>query len=203
MTLSPVVEAPDCGHSDAQEPRPPHSTFRPTLPTPATTPVRARTPVEDESETEPPILGNDSNAPRSSGAGIPDFRSHAFDTQRKFAATLFLTPIDRFHQVGSTYLHPQTVDPKVSNRRRIEEVAQEAPLSSCYLVKATREQHRQVGKNHRRFLVRKIQSIEAAQQFLRARIVKVSVQNVLLIPVSPPTIVQTTMQMDRITLRVH
>ena len=83
VPLSSVVEASDSGLSYAQDPRRLHSTFCFHIPTPATTPTRARTPNNNESETASPVLESVHDTPRSSGAGTAEGRSYTFDAQCK------------------------------------------------------------------------------------------------------------------------
>lgn len=87
---------------------------------------------------------------------------------------------------------PPAVDPKVSNHRQKGEAAQEASPVSCQLVKAAGEQHLQADKNHQRLVARKFQTVKASKSFPQIPVVKIPVQNVLLIPINPTMIEQVS-----------
>ena len=87
VPLSPAIEASDTGLSQAQDPCQLHFTFRFLIPTSAPTPIRARTPNDNVSETAPPILESVSGAPRFSGADTAESRARTFDPQCKFVET--------------------------------------------------------------------------------------------------------------------
>ena len=83
---------------------------------------------------------------------------------------------------------PPAVDPKGSNRRQKGEAAQEASLVSCQLVKAAGEQHLQADKNHQRLGARKFKTVKASKPFPRIPVVRIPVQNALLISTNPTMI---------------
>ena len=84
LRLSLAIEALYSGQPHAEDLRQSHFTFRFPIPTPALTPIRARSPIDNESMTTSPILESASDTSNPSRADTEENQDHIFNPQCQF-----------------------------------------------------------------------------------------------------------------------